>query len=484
MPQNAYINDLAMPHPRGRLVLNAFEKVAAIALAGLVLYLAATESLDWVPFLIGALAALVLLLVDWPYGAFLELCIAASMPRWAIKINKWHAKPEHFVAAAVGLFLLSRMVARKHEWKSLGRPEFLLLAFLALNFFTSVVASPDRSSTLRWALMLTLAVSPFFITLQVVRTPQQLDRFMVLWLWVGALGALFGILCFLSYLCFRTDFGVTVVGFLGFIPEVHGSLWEPNIFGSYCTSFAVMFLFYFIDSTTRSLWHLAGLIITTVGTLLSLARQGLICLVFVGGMVLFYNLRRTKFRVKHLTLVVASVLLAFIVGFSVMGNLSERIASISIDTAGEDPTVVRRAGMLALAMQDIQQHPILGLGTSSFQLLYIADSDITYQGLDSAWLGSLFFGIVHDTGVIGMILFLWLLVELGRRTWRILTAPVRAPATTAVGALSAGVLVMLIAYQITDASTLAFTWVQFGLLAAALRISENYSIAASGESVR
>jgi hypothetical protein len=292
---------------------------------------------------------------------------------------------------------------------------------------------------------------------------------------VGALGALFGILCFFSFVVFHTQVGVSVFDFLGFIPAVHGSLWEPNIFGSYCTSFAVMFLFYFLNDARKNSRYLAGFLITTIASLLSLARQGWLCLILVGGSILFYTLRKTKFQVKHLAPIVASVLIAFVVGFSVMGDLSDRIASISLDAAQEDPTVVRRAGMMALAVQDIQEHPVLGLGTSSFQLLYIADSDTTYQGLDNAWLGSFFFGIVHDTGIIGMILFLWFLVELGRRVRRVLTAPVRLPATTAVGALSSGIVVMLIAYQITDASTLAFTWIQFGLLVAALRVAEDRS---------
>jgi len=483
MPENAYTDHLARPHSRGRGVLSLLEKIAAIAVAVLALYLAATESLTWVPFLVGGLAALAMLFVDWPYGAFFELCLAASMPRWFVKIGKWHAKPEHFVAAAVGLLLLSRILAQKHKWKSPGKPELLLLAFLTMNYFTSAVTSPDKSSTLRWALLLTLAVSPFFLIWQVVRTREQLDRFMNRWLLVGALGALFGILCFFSFVAFHTEVGVSVFDFLGFIPAVHGSLWEPNIFGSYCTSFAVMFLFYFLNGARKNPWYLAGFLITTVASLLSLARQGWISLIFVGASILIYTQRTTKFRVKHLAPIVVSVVIAFVVGFAVMGNLSDRIATFSLDTAQEDPTVVRRAGMIALAVQDIQEHPVLGLGTSSFQLLYIADSDATYTGLDNAWLGSFFFGIVHDTGVIGMILFLWLLVELGRRVRRVLAAPVRAPATTAVGALSAGVVVMLIAYQFTDASTLAFTWIQFGLLVAALRIAEDRSASLPGERI-
>ncbi len=469
MPENAYTN-VAGPDPRGREFVYRFERIAAIALAGVALYLAATESLVWVPFVVGALAALVMLFVKWPYGAFLELCIAASIPRWIVPIHLGKTKPEHFVVAAVGLVMLFRIITGKHEWKSLGKVEFLALALLAMNFLTSIAVSPDRVSSLRWALLLAIAMFPFFLLWQVVRTKEQLDKLVLLWLWVGTCEAIFGMFCFLSHLAFQTGFGVTIVDFLGFVPEIHGSLWEPNIFGSYCTCFAVMFLFYFLDTVPRNPWYLTGFLITTIGGLLSLARQGWICLISVGGLVLFYNLRKQNIRLKHIAPITASVLIALVVGFTATQSLSDRIASFSGE-ASEDPTVVRRVEMVALATQDILAHPVIGLGTGSLGLLYIADSDTTYEGVDKAWLGSLFVGIMHDTGLVGLVIFISFAVILFRRAWRVLGAPLRAPSRTAVGALAAGALVMLIAYQFTDASTFAFTWVQFGLLAAAVRIA-------------
>jgi hypothetical protein len=473
MPEDAY-TDVARPHPRGQEIVYAFEGIAVIALAGLALYLAATESLVWVPFALGALAGLVMLFVKWPYGAFLELCIAASIPRWVLPIHSLKAKPEHFVIAAVGLVMLFRIITQKHDWKYLSKVEFLAFALLAMNLFTSISVSPDRLSSLRYVLLLALAMSPFFLLWQVVRTTEQVDKLMRLWLWVGTCGAMFGILCFLSHLAFQTEFGVTVVDFLGFVPEVHGSLWEPNIFGSYCTCFAVMFLFYFLDTVPRNPWHLVGFLITTVGGILSLARQGWICLISVGGLVLFYNVLKKNIRVMHLGPVTASVLIALFVGFTATRDLSDRIASFSGE-ASEDPTVVRRVEMVALATQDILAHPVIGLGTGSLGLLYIADSDTTYEGVDRAWLGSLFVGIMHDTGFIGFLIFMWFTVLLFWRAWRVLGAPVRAPSRTAVGALAAGALVLLIAYQFTDASTFAFSWIQFGLLAVALRVAGDRS---------
>ena len=41
-------------------------------------------------------------------------------------------------------------------------------------------------------------------------------------------------------------------------------------------------------------------------------------------------------------------------------------------------------------------------------------------GVSSAWLGNLFLRVIHDTGIVGMIVFAWFLIELGRRAWHVL----------------------------------------------------------------
>jgi hypothetical protein len=390
-------------------------------------------------------------------------------------VSTWNAKPEHIVAAACGGILLFRICAKIHTWQPLEKLDLLLLAFLAVNYVSSFLYSPEPASTLRWALLQTLAASPFFLIRQLVTTKEQLVRVMKWWLWVGTLEATFGIACYFSHLVFGTGVGVTLFFYIGFIPGVHGSLWEPNIFGSYCTCFAVMNLFYYLADKKKKTWHMAAFALSTVGLLLSLARQAWVCLILVGGGVLVYNLRRNKAHDKkkmpwkRLAFSAAGILLALAVSLTAMRGLSDRLITLSVSEAAEDPTVVRRAGLVALALQDIEQHPIVGMGSSSFQLLYLGEDD-SYQGVGQAWLGSLFFRVVHDTGIIGMALFGWFIVDLGRRAWR---ARLTQDATsTAVGALLAGAIVMVIAYQLTDASTLAFTWIHLGLLAAGVGIAE------------
>jgi len=469
---------LVAPAPRGATVLGRFEMIATGTVAIVAVYLAATENLVWVPFLLGVIIGLLALLVRWPDGAIVGLLIAGSVPRWFFPVSTWNAKPEHVVVAAAGAVVLFRTVSGSHKWKPLEKLDFLLLAFLAINYVSSYVFSPEPASTLRWSLLQTLAALPFFLIGQLITTKEHLERVMGWWLWVGAVEAVFGILCYFSHLLFGTSLGITLFVYIGFIPGVHGTLWEPNIFGSYCTCFAVMNLFYYVADKSRNIWYMLGFALSTVGLLLSLARQAWACLIFVGAGILLYHLRHslrgrktdrkaTQWRRLTLALVGGGVALSFAL-FAVR-DLSSRLSTLSLSEVAEDPTVVQRASLIVLAMQDIQQHPVLGLGSSSFQLLYLGEDD-SYQGVGEAWLGSLFFRVIHDTGILGMLFLGWFIVNLGRRAWRVLS--VRDSPSAVLGALFAAAVVMLIAYQLTDASTLAFTWINLGLMAAALRMAE------------
>src|ERR1700688_3317217 len=195
-------------------VLHTFERVAALGCGVALIYLAATESLEWIPFVTGGLGILVALLIRWPYGALGILMAAGAGPRFQLSISSWNAKPEHLTAAACGLILLLGIWHGDQTWQKLQKTDFLLLSFLALSFFSSYVASPDRAATLRWSLLMTIAMSPFFLVPQMVGTQEQIDKAMKILLFVGAAEALFGILCFLSYLLFGTELGVTFFFYL------------------------------------------------------------------------------------------------------------------------------------------------------------------------------------------------------------------------------------------------------------------------------
>lgn len=483
------VHDVAEPSRSRATLFGPFDIILTAGLALVAMYLAATESLIWVPFVFGAIIGLSALLVRWPDGAIFGLLVAGSVPRWFFPVSTWNAKPEHVVVAACGAIVLLLTACGIHKWKRLEKADYLLLAFLAENYLSSFVFSPEPASTLRWSLLQTLAVSPFFVIGQLITTKEYFDRVMGWWLRVGTLAAVFGILCYFSHLLFGTSVGVTSFFYLGFIVGAHGSLWEPNIFGSYCTCFAVMNLYYYLADKSRNVWYMVAFALSTVGLLLSLARQAWACLILVGGSILLYHLRhslgprKTHRRASHwkrLVLALAGIAVALSVALFVVRDLSERLSTLSLTEVQQDPTLIRRTGLIVLAIQDIQKHPIIGLGSSSFQLLYLGEDD-SYQGAGEAWLGTLFFRIVHDTGVVGMVFLGWFIINLGRRAWRLLSLD-DSP-YVGVGALLAGAVVMLIAYQLTDASTLAFTWIHLGLLAVGIRIAEHDSAVLSSKAL-
>jgi len=450
-------------------VLGWIERSIAAGLFVLAVYLATTEPLNWFPYVAAGIAGTAMLLVRWPYGALLTLMVAAAIPRFSMTISKWHTEAEHLTLFVCGVLLLMRLHRGTQRWKRLERADFLLIGFLAMNYVSSYVDSPDRAATLRWALLQTIAISAFFLIRQLIDSERQFLRSMKILLCVGAGEALFGFFCFASFLLFRTSLGVTQFSYLSFMPGVHGSQWEPNIFGSYTACFAVMFLFYFFAARQNNGWYLLGFLISTLAVLLSLARQGWACVAIVGPLIVFQTHRGKAIQWKRLAPFAAGVVIALVAAITLMRDLPERLATLAVSTAVEDPTVVHRLKFLAFAVDDIRAHPLIGLGTSSFQLLYTDEDDF---GEGPAWLGSLFVRIVHDTGLVGLAVYFWFLSHLARRAWRILRSPIRSETDIAVGALSAGVIVMLMAYQLTDASTLAFTWIHFGMLATSLGFAE------------
>ena len=469
MASHLSVEGLAIPSSGRSGALDKFEKFLALTIAGVVIYLSATEDLTWVPFVLGGLVAALLISVRWPWGSLLGISLAAAMPRWFFRVNNFKVKPEYLVIAACGMVLLARMVAKKHKLQQLTRADYLLFVFILINFVSSAFASPDPPQTLRWALAQMIVIFPVFLIEQVVTDQKGLGIAMGIWLFAGLAEAVFGILCYGSYIFFGTQLGVTPFYNLNDIPGVHGSQWEPNIFGSYCATFAVMFLYYFLAAEKKKGRYLLGFLIVGVGVLLSLARQAWASTLMAGVAILFFNIRRKRVPWKALAPLGIVILVAFIGAITVMKDLPDRLASLSLSQVQDDPTVVERGQYIVLALDDIRAHPIFGLGTASFHLMYMAN-DESYQGVSQAWLGSFFVRIVHDTGIVGFFFLAWYGCNLGLRAWRVLG--VRDPTTAAIGALFAAVIVMVIAYQLTDASTLAFTWVHLGLLGAAVRIAE------------
>ena len=165
--------------------------IVAISFIGLLDYI--VFSLDIHVFLavVAALAALILVPLRWPYGALTALFVASAMPHFTFQVFSWNAKPENFVVPLVALGVLAR-VALTQERFQLRATDWLLVAFVGMNYIGSSINSPQPQSTLRWALQFTLAAASYFLTVHLVNDSERLGKAMKIFLIVGAADFLLG----------------------------------------------------------------------------------------------------------------------------------------------------------------------------------------------------------------------------------------------------------------------------------------------------
>jgi hypothetical protein len=251
-----------------RKVLVATAMVSFFALLDYVMF---SVDLKWIFLVLSAIAVSLLVLLRWPYGALLALIAASAIPRFTVQIFSWNAKAEDFVEALVAVVILARVVLCEERLRLRGC-DWLLLAFVGMNYVGSFINSPEPQATLRWALLFTLATASYFVLVHLLSDRERFRKAMKIFLIVGAAEAVFGILCYISFRLTGSQFGITVFSFLEDSPGVHGSLWEPNIFGSYTAAFALMFLFDRLTSGARRGWYTLGFLITALASLLSITR--------------------------------------------------------------------------------------------------------------------------------------------------------------------------------------------------------------------
>ncbi len=442
-------------------------------------WLIATEDLSRTGWALAGIAAVIALVAiassKFPIGSLSLLIASAAMPRFAGTILSLHVRAEH---VAIGMVLLTVAFAvsrgRLNPWFELRTFDYLLMAYVALNFITSALTSPDPHMTIRWAALNALAVSPYFLVRALVRNEKVLYKAFLAMLWVGAAESVFGILAFLSHNVFATTLGVEPEQY-GATSAVYGTQYEPNLFGSYAACCAIMFLALYVlnPPSERRWWYAGGLAITTLGATISLARSVFLALPVVALIVLRIAWNRGLFRMKAVVpLMVGVGLLLLAVSPLVVNVIRERFSTIELNDIASDDTTWERLAQLGIAVDNIQARPLLGSGTASFHLFFDpADfpEGFAADAEEPGWISNTPIRILHDTGAVGLIIFL---AFVGALIFAIRAAAKKAAGKgfTVLTALFCGSVLYAITFQATEATMLAFTWIHIGLLAAAVAI--------------
>ena len=432
----------------------------------------------WVAAGLGALAGVAALLAWWPLSAIAALLGSAALNRFVVPGGGANIKPEHIAAVALVAVLVARLALSPPRP---GGPRLRfgsglalagLLLYLGANLLASLLNAPQPADSLRLVGLITLVAVPYGLALNLITDRVTLRQALLFWLALGVLEAISGLGIMLLWRAMGLDLGVQQV--LGAPPVPVGTLREGNIFGSYTGAVAVGLLALLLTTRRRAYLLIGGaaLLIVLAGLAISLSRGAWVG--FVAGAALVGLVRAGVLlrRGAPLALLVAMLvplgvlLLAPLGRTPIQSDLLGRLASLDFGTLGQQQTVLERLDTYEKAWEGITARPLLGNGTGSFGQRYV------YRSVDEpGWVGNLELHLLYDSGLLGLAgftLFVAMIAWQAARAYRRSREPLVRGTILALGG---GLLSLLVAYQATEATWLAFTWVHLGLLAAATAVA-------------
>ncbi len=230
----------------------------------------------------------------------------------------------------------------------------------------------------------------YFMVVNNLRERRQFERFLLALLATAAISSLIGI--------FQISSGGRVSA------PFEGSVGEPNTFGGYLVlMLAVVVALYFTSESLQRKYILAPLaVLIFIPLLFTLSRASYLALIpLAGGLLVFSQRRLLIASLFALSLALAPFLLPKAVADRVLYTFTQPIQSgqaeigrVRLDTS----TSARLRSFKQVVFVDWPKHPAFGYGVTG------------YRFLDSQYLR-----VLVETGLVGLLAFLWLQINLFRR---------------------------------------------------------------------
>ena len=395
-------------------------------------------------------------------GAVIAVIIASTAPRLFVEIGGLKARPEHFVCGilCISIFYVWKKRRRPVRWIW---PDYLLIAYAAMNIFSSLFQSIEPRQTIKWALQQVLIILTYFLLRVLIQDRKDLRKAFMAMLVVGAVAVTYGIICFYSNLLFHTEFGMTIAQY-GDLSAPYGVQYEANLLGSTSGALSVMMLVMYLYDHRRR--FVVGFGVALAGMAISLSRGALGATLIGLGVVAIFSLRKKLLnRLILANVAKATVCASIVVLPAVVPQYAERFNTMNIGEPAVDPNTLTRIVQVSSAFEEVLKHPMLGGGTSSFQLAFDWQA-LGEEWEDQGWIGNTEMRVLHDTGIVGLVIFVAFLVSLYRRSKKVL----KLEPNPMLIALLASALVYCISFQATEGTLLAFPWVHLGLIGCAISV--------------
>ena len=349
-----------------------------------------------------------------------------------------------------------------------------LAALLAMNVVASIAHSPTPTYSLLQCANLASVWVIYVVVLNGLESVEQIAVFVRRVLWAAVIAGGIGIVAYVLAVV-GLDLGgaeVSTSAATRFTDAygAYGVMVEPNLLGSFAAAHLVLAAALLargdapdarlarwtagvcavamVLSFTRAAWIGALMGLTGVGLL----RSGSI----------IQRIREPRILRPLTVAVVVAVALYFLPGPA--GTLFRfKVANL---VNFQTQTGVIRAVTYALALDQTAAHPWIGWGTFTFAPLTAEGVDFQrFENWRNLWIGNYVLLAVHDTGVVGLGLWiglLWSIVSRGIRTARVVGA-------SAFG-VTAAFLTLLIPFLATSGFSLGYPWLLAGILGACARV--------------
>lgn len=361
----------------------------------------------------------------------------------------------------------------------LDRPAKWLLVVAALHAFSSAVYSPDPVYSLRQTANLIGAWSVYLVLINGMPDVQRANPVHRNMLIAGFLGAGAGVTAFTLSRAGLPVGGANVDPTVNAPFGAFGTMYEPNIFGSYCEGYFVLavatILFQPRSAALRWAWPLA--LVAGLGLLLSFTRGAWLGALVAVPMVVVLARRYAGLRISVFRLLTPVVVLAMIAAVfwflpTEAGEFFRFKARNLINAQSEN--ALTRLLIYGLAIEQFTAHPLLGWGTFSFATLTSEGVDFrSFEGWQALWIGNFVLQHLHDTGVIGLgafVALLWTLIRDGLSSVRTVITHDRALALQHL-ALIAAFASLLVPFFFTTGFTLGYSWMFAGMVGGYTRAS-------------
>ena len=364
-----------------------------------------------------------------------------------------------------------------------------LVAILALNVMTSLRSSPAQTYSLLQCANLASAWVIYLVLINFLDTREEIDVFFTRCLWGALIASCLGVAAFILASAGAPVGGAEVSAaaaeHLTNAFGASGTMIEPNLFGSFAGAHFILAMVLLVVGprarkvpTQRNLLRCVATL-SAAALVFSFTRSawigtlvGALCAVVLGRREQeVATTRLLKPLLVGSVLVIGLLLLPGSAGTFLRFKLSNLV---NLDSR----TAALRLFTYTLALEHTLQHPILGWGTYTFAPLVAQGNDFAqFEGWRSLWIGNYLLLALHDTGVVGLAMWLgmlWSIVSRGLRAW-LTSRDIDREVAARLLALTAATVSLLVSFLATTGFSLGFPWLLIGLLGAHERLAMSHA---------